>query len=373
MEGARSLVLLKLIVAWRVASGFDVSPASEFEVSLVETVFASDGKTSDEFGRAVAVFEERIVIGAYNEEESTGAAYVFNSTDFSQIAKLTPVGESDDDCFGCALAIYGETIVVGAAYSIQGEEEEVVTGAAFVFDATYAQIAKLTAKDGGEDDEFGWCVAIHNDTIVVGAPGHESKTGAAYVFVRRNGQYVRVAKLTANDGRETDLFGYSCAVYEDKIVVGAYEAGAAYVFNETYAQVEKLLASDAPEDGSYFGRSVAIYADTIVVGAYGELTTTGAAYVFNGSYVQIAKLRATDGVEDDYFGRNVAIYDDVIVVGTESADDDLGEAGAAYVFGCNGTSSSYVQLAKLSEDGNNLDDDFGLYVAIYEDQIVTRA
>ena len=46
----------------------------------------------------------------------------------------------------------------------------------------FIQLAKLTASDGAGGDEFGIAVAISGDTIVVGAFAHNSFRGAAYVF-----------------------------------------------------------------------------------------------------------------------------------------------------------------------------------------------
>jgi hypothetical protein len=49
-----------------------------------------------------------------------------------------------------------------------------------------AQVAKLTAADGAQEDEFGHSVSISGDTAVVGAPwgnvGSNFHEGAAYVY-----------------------------------------------------------------------------------------------------------------------------------------------------------------------------------------------
>ncbi len=45
------------------------------------------------------------------------------------------------------------------------------------------QKATLIASDGAAHDTFGWSVAVSGSTAVVGAPGKNSFTGAAYVFV----------------------------------------------------------------------------------------------------------------------------------------------------------------------------------------------
>ena len=82
------------------------------------------------------------------------------------------------------MAIDGNTIVVGA----YGEED--YTGAVYVFrtsddGATYGQVAKLTAADAAYDDRFGVSVATDGQKVVVGARGDDDAgtySGSAYVF-----------------------------------------------------------------------------------------------------------------------------------------------------------------------------------------------
>jgi hypothetical protein len=145
---------------------------------------------------------------------------------------------------------------------------------------------KLTASDGATDDQFGHSVAVSDSTAVVGAHGHNSATGAAYVFVRSGTTWSQQAELTASDATAGDDFGWSVAVSGSTAVVGAQyrnaETGAAYVFvrsGATWSQQAQLTASDGATN-AYFGFSVAVSGSTAVVGAYGHNSGTGAAYVF---------------------------------------------------------------------------------------------
>jgi hypothetical protein len=100
--------------------------------------------------------------------------------------------------------------------------------------ATWTQQAKLIASDGAVSDGFGISVAISGTTAVVGAPGKNSYTGAAYVFVGSGTTWTQQAKLTAADGAANDQFGYSVAISGTTVVVGAdgknSGTGAAYVY-----------------------------------------------------------------------------------------------------------------------------------------------
>ncbi|EJK70047.1 hypothetical protein THAOC_08631, partial [Thalassiosira oceanica] len=64
---------------------------------------------------------------------------------------------------------------------------------------------KLLAPDGAAYDRFGGSVAIYGDTIVVGAPGR----GSAHVFVQSGEEWMRRAKLLTPDGASYDNFGQS--------------------------------------------------------------------------------------------------------------------------------------------------------------------
>ena len=45
------------------------------------------------------------------------------------------------------------------------------------FDGTWSERIKLIALDGVQEDWFGWSVAVYGNTIVVGAIQDNSKTG----------------------------------------------------------------------------------------------------------------------------------------------------------------------------------------------------
>ena len=133
----------------------------------------------------------------------------------------------------------------------------------------------LTASGG----QFGQSVALSasGSTPLVGAPGRNKDTGAAYVFTLRRGTWSRTAVLTASNAAPGDEFGHSVALSAlgSTALAGASvrhsETGAAYVFTlrrGTWSQTAELTASHgAPFDD--FGRSVALSAlgSTALIGA----------------------------------------------------------------------------------------------------------
>lgn len=145
--------------------------------------------------------------------------------------------------------------------------------------AAFNQRQKITSTPRGVGAQFGNAVAISGNTMVVGARFDSttaSQAGAAFVYVLSGGTWTQQAVLLANDGAIADKFGYSVAISENTIVVGSYNddsplsnAGSAYVFvrsGATWTFQQKLTASDSAADDQ-FGIAVAINGPTIFVGA----------------------------------------------------------------------------------------------------------
>src|SRR6266498_2801917 len=217
-------------------------------------------------------------------------------------------------------------------------------------DPTFTQHQKLEASDPAAFALFGISVAISGETVVVGAPGDDSR-GSAYVFARNGGVWSQQQKLLASDAAAGDAFGESVAISGGTVVVGAMgddgaagrDQGSAYVFARSggvWTQQQKLEASDAAAN-DLFGLSVAISGETVVVGAPFDAgaagNSQGSAYVFarsGGVWSQQQKLEASDAALGDQFGFSVAVSGGTVVVG---AHDDSGAAGrlqgSAYVFG----------------------------------------
>jgi hypothetical protein len=263
------------------------------------------------------------------------------------------------------------------------------------------ELRKKLASDAQNSDWFGWSVAISGDYVVVGArheDGPGTDRGAAYIYERNYGgldNWGEVAKLTASDAENIDMFGISVAISGDYVVVGAYAEdgagtyrGAAYIYERNYGgldnwgEVAKLTASDA-QNSDYFGNSVAISGDYVVVGAYAEDGvgfSRGAAYIYERNYGgqdnwgELAKLTASDAQDWDYFGISVAISGDYVVVGARHEDGPGTDRGAAYIYERNyGGQDNWGELAKLTaSDAQNVDY-FGISVAISGDYVVVGA
>lgn len=269
-------------------------------------LLAGDGAANNYFGYSVGIDGDGIVVGAYGnygKVAGSGSAYVFERVGgvWKQTAKLIAADGANSDCFGCAVGISVDTIVAGA---YRDGDKGAWSGSAYVFErasGVWTQKAKLVASDGSTNDCLGHAVAISGQSIVVGAHQDDDKgadSGSAYMFERIGGVWGQTAKLTAGDGMASDAFGYSVAILGSNAVIGAYgdddggsSAGSAYVAQKIgsgWKPVTKLTASDAAASAS-LGYSVAISWSNAVCGAYyatcGE-PGCGAAYAYEVGNIQ---------------------------------------------------------------------------------------
>ncbi|MCA9921464.1 MAG: hypothetical protein KC421_03780, partial [Anaerolineales bacterium] len=183
---------------------------------------ASDAAESDDFGISVGLYGDTVVVGAPRDDDEgldSGSAYIFakNGNTWVQQAKLNASDAADDDRFGISVAISGDTAVIGAYFD---DDKGGKSGSAYVFirnGTVWSQQAKLVASDGGAFDWFGESVAIFNDTILVGAANYDdfglANIGAVYVFARNGTIWNEQAILTATDAAQGDYFGDAVALY----------------------------------------------------------------------------------------------------------------------------------------------------------------
>jgi len=361
---------------------------------------ASDTSQGDQFGAAVSVDGQTAVVGAPGdgpaELNGAGSAYVFvrSGSRWTEAAKLVASDPSLNDTFGEAVAVSGDTVVIGAPQDNHAGGLD--AGSAYVFvrnGGAWTEQAKLTASDASASDRFGWSVALAGDIVVIGVPLDDhaggADAGSAYVFARSDGVWTEQAHLLTTDTAPNDRLGESVAVSGETAVLGApgddtpdgFDAGSAFVFVRSgalWTQQAKLRAADAaPSD--VLGVSVAISGDTVLAGAYAEDNegglAAGSAYVFVRSgtaWTQQAKLMASDGTVFDLFGSAVALSGDRAVVG--ALEDDpagLPKAGSMYVYHRSGT--AWAGEVKLVASDAAAFDEFSESVAVSGETVLSGA
>lgn len=321
---------------------------------------ASDGEALDFFGRSIARHDDLLVIGANGDDDAgsnAGAAYLFqrSAQGWVEIAKLTP-STAGVVSAGWSVATDGTTVVVGARNrSSQGEI--INTGVVHVYEVVgdaWAEVAQLSSGASGGavlSDLFGSAVAVQGNTIVVGAPNGNCVLGnCLYLYARDEGQWAAAGNLAGSDTLPGDRFGSALAINEDWLLVGASgkgetgsNVGAAYLFAHdgvAWQEVTKVTPSRALL-GSRFGAAVALSADWAAVGApesegSADRNESGAVYLFHFTETEwqaAAELSADDAAALDHFGQAVAVSSAYALSGAPDADLDTAvDAGAAYTF-----------------------------------------
>jgi hypothetical protein len=318
----------------------------------------------------------------------------------------------------------------------QADTSAAQAGAVYVFVRTpagWSQQAYLKASNARAGARFGAALALSGDTLVVGSRNESSKsagingdqtdasagsTGAAYVFTRTGGVWSQQAYIKASNARPGALFGASVALSGDTLVVGSPSessgsigingnqadtsaglSGAAYVFTRTggaWSQQAYLKASNT-RAGANFGVPVALSGDTLAVGSASESSAatgidgnqadtsadlSGAAYVFTrtgGAWSQQAYVKASNTRTTAYFATSVALSGDTLAVGSpyeasgavgiggNQADTSAFNAGAAYVF--TRAAGVWSQQAYVKASNTRTTAYFGSSIALFGDAL----
>jgi hypothetical protein len=244
------------------ALGYDAGAAYVFTRSgsvwtQQQKLSASDGAADDCFGVSVALDGSRLIVGASGDDDygdDSGSAYIFsyNGSSWIQQQKLTPVDGIPYQFFGESVAIYGDRVIIGAS----GDSDlGSASGAVYYFarsGATWTATSKLIASDIGPGDCFGNAVAMCDSYALIAARGEH----AAYIYVWNGSGWIEQSKLSDPAGGDSDVYGYSVAVDSDHAIVGAFGAdddtGLAYIYDGVSFQVSAVYRFWSPSLDRHF-------------------------------------------------------------------------------------------------------------------------
>jgi hypothetical protein len=335
--------------------------------SLVQTLQATDADPVNDFAGALAFDAGLLVVSNPKDDDfgpESGSAYVYRdlgAAHFQLLAKLHALDAHPNARFGAAVAVDQERILVGSTGARHPLTLAPQIGAAYVFHpilvGAWQQVARYHDPAGQFGDELGFAVALSDDAALVGAPGQDafgSNAGRVHVLEQlAPGLWQPTAFLTASDAAPGDRYGSSVALQAGYWgVVGApgknnscAGCGAAYqvagdgigAWFETVPLA--ALADLGLTPGSALGSAVAVSGDTIAVGAPGKLVVgaiSGAVFTFgeslSGLVLTSERNRCTPASGDQY-GQSLDAQSGLLLVGAPGADDliapDRGAAGVS--------------------------------------------
>jgi PKD repeat protein len=256
----------------------------------------------------------------------------------------------------------------------------------------------LKAFNPSSSDSFGWSVSLHNDTLVVGAPGEASiatgvngdqlndsgpDSGAVYIYRYGSMGWLQEAYLKPNLVDFSGGFGASISLHDATLAVGASGAtvngangpvrgGAVYVFENRgseWMQTDVVVATN-PDVSDAFGFAVALSENFLVVGAYNEesdvvglngiddnnnTSDAGGAYLFarlEKSWVHHAFLKSAKPAKFNEFGRTVAIEDNTVLV-SSFLEGSAGGLNTGLVYALEAESSLVADLTVITDESGN--------------------
>ena len=235
---------------------------------------------------------------------------------------------------------------------------------------------KLVANDGASMDGFGKAIATENNTIIVGAKGHNSGQGAVYIFHWNGSSWVQLHKLEASDGSSFDYFGSSVDIHLNRIVVGASQmsgTGKSYIFqfNVPSNSWNEELIINGENSGDSFGSAISIHKNNLVIGAPFHNTSNGKIYIYEYNPLSLSwtNTHSVLGESGNQIGKSIDIYKDTIVYGIPTKNTGDGEALIIE----KDLLGNWQTAIPIGSGPSLSSDNFGAAVAIHKDKILIGA
>jgi len=304
---------------------------------------------------------------AYVFEERAGS--------WIETARLTPDDGAPGswgqrgNSFATSLAIDGTTVAVGA-YSHTPDTDRANQGAVYLFSDDgngWRQTQKLVPDDGRAGDQFGNAIALQGDTLLIGARGATRNRdfpwhGLVYVFERQNGVWTQRQKLYPSPLSAAIRFGQSLGLDGDTAIVGAPRGlsgyleygdarGGVFMLQRSHGLWSVAQALPSLNDKDYadsLGESVAIAGDLAIAGAYqtfytGGLTQQGTAFAYERDgdrWVRRGRLTSPEGIDYGYFGVWFALSGRSAIIGSFPP-------GSVFAFEAHKPATAHVQPGSI--------------------------
>jgi hypothetical protein len=316
------------------------------------------------FAEVVAMTSEVLAVASVH---SPAPVRIFSASaggGWTEQARFDPLGAGNVDGSAAAIAVASDSVAVAFPFELDGDLE----GAGVRFGAVhvYRRTPGGWSPDGvvwtplaASRASFGHAVALSDDELVVGAP-HAPGGGSVFVFERSGPATWELSEELHGTGNVAELFGWSLALRDSALVVGAPGygdhdkpgTGAVHVFarhaDATWARTALLVPSDArarklppcismgclyaAKYFERFGESVDLQTDRLVVGApaagprdevraqnYPWVAGKGAVYLFTadraqGTWLEEGRILSPDASPG--FGSTVRLSGSLLVAGT---------------------------------------------------------
>lgn len=371
--------------------------------------------------------------------EDSGAVYVYSKNEngfWHEEAYIKASNADAGDEFGFAVDIYHNTLIVGSPSEASSDsdtpEDNSIDslGAVYIFEKNrqgqWEERAILKPERRDYAMEFGYSVSIWEDLVLIGAPGDSSddptnpqdqnlvNSGAAYLFKkdRESHQWLYEDYFKASHRDENDAFGSSVSLSQFGLAISSMDdsisadqphdnslpnSGSVTIFGlNAMAEwsEEAYIKAAHPDENDYFGASISLWSgqDLAVAAPFDDsasdedpadnsLADSGAVYLYRksplGVWEDVSYLKASNLDAGDQFGSSLDIKDEQLIVGAINEDsqsvqtpndNSLENSGAVYTFEFDG--NTWNQRAYLKSPYANEGDSFGASTSLHEDSLV---
>ena len=201
------------------------------------------------FGADVALHNGQLLVGSagdnmdlngQNMVSSAGSAEVFNYTgqgNWNFVQRFVPTVRNSLTQFGSAVDIWNDQMIVGARGEsvLNGAPNNYnFTGAAYIYEksnGSWSLSKKIMMPSIDSHDYLGWSVSIEQGKAAIGALFDEdgdvnssalSFSGTVLYYKKDNGSWILNQTLLASDRDSGDYFGCALDLHNGELLVGAY-------------------------------------------------------------------------------------------------------------------------------------------------------
>lgn len=366
---------------------------------------ASDEDINDNFGSAVAMNDEYMLIGSYNAQgvslSDVGKVYVWKKSysTFSEYQILAPNLQVTSMNFGSAVAIEDNFLMVGAPNRFFNSKEKAGSVYYYKYNGGTAKWGILNSGPYKEDeliehgtpaafDRFGCSISIDGNYMIIGASGKGGGgKGKACIYKYQSNNWVFVKDIVGSTSANNDEFGHKVQVLGNLAYVSApnhnTNRGIIYIFNRTnggsdnWGEIQKVVIESAYIN-TYFGNDFCFGNSWGIIGSKRSNTLEGQAFFIKydnttdrwgtqgiSDYQPEQTITASDGGPNDMFGYTVSLNgNDAIVGAYKKKGDGTNETGGAYIYKYTG--ENYWELHK-PVNGNDIaqNDEYGISVFMH--------
>jgi hypothetical protein len=247
---------------------------------------------SDNFGHAVAISGNQALISAVGDDRgasNAGAAYVFNTTTGAVLQTFLNPTPASGDNFGFDVALSGNRALIS---TINDDTANLNAGAAYLYDTTTGALLHTFLNPTpelnntfGNNDNFGFSVALSSTRIAIGAPNENVNgfhNGAVYLYDLATYNLLATLVIPTPNSDPEEFLGSDVALSDQYVLAGApfrnkgpllaqKDLGAAFLFNAITGAFLQEIGDTSPTRGDRFGFAVALDGGDALIGAQTDL------------------------------------------------------------------------------------------------------